>query len=276
MKIKPDFTGDAVAETLLLTVALRAFDTRQQRPILGDSKSVELIEQIDYDFEQFAKGSLMSRVGTNVRLKYFDTCARDHIAAHKQPVLVQVGCGLDTRYDRLGGDSRAVFYELDLPEVIALRKKLLPETQNNHQLGYSMFDPAWMKQLKSTHPDGSFLFIVEGVLMYFTETEVRTFLCALADTFPGAVLCCDVLSVWASKNTKRHDTLSKMQAFFKWGLDDDTVPASWHPDLQLVSSASIMWQMGEYHWFPRLMRHIKKFRNASRMLQLRVASAQKV
>ncbi len=270
MKIKPDFTQDAIAETLLLTVALRAFDTRQQRPVLGDWKSIELMQQIDYDFEKFAKRSLMSRLGTNVRLKYFDTCAREYIAAHKQPVIVIPGCGLDSRYDRLGGDRRAVFYELDLPEVIALREKLLPGTENNHLLGYSMFDPAWMEKIKTAHPDGNFLFIIEGVLMYFAETQVRPLLCAIADAFPGATICFDVLSVWSSQNTKRHDTLRKMQATFKWGLDDDRELTQWHPGLQLISSASIIWQMGDYHWFPRLMRHIRKFRNASRMLQLQV------
>ncbi len=269
-KIQPDFTQDAIAETLLLTVALRAFDTRQKRPILKDQKSVELMQQIDYDFEQFAKGSMMSRLGTNVRLKYFDTCAREFIAGHDQPVIVQIGSGLDTRYHRLGGESKAFFYELDLPEVIAFRKKLLPETENNHQLGYSMFDPAWMEKIKTAHPDGDFLFIIEGVLMYFEETEVRSFLCALADTFAGAAICFDVLSLWSSKNTKRHDTLRKMQATFKWGIDDDKAFTTWHPALQLISSTSIMWQMGHYHWFLRFMRHVRKFHDASRMVQLRV------
>ncbi len=55
-KIKPDFAQDAIAETLLLTIALRAFDAKQKKPILGDTKSVELVGQIDYNFEQFAKG----------------------------------------------------------------------------------------------------------------------------------------------------------------------------------------------------------------------------
>ncbi len=255
-KIKPNFTQDAIAETLLLTVALRAFDAGQKEPILGDTKSVELIEQIDYDFEQFAKGSMMSRLGTNVRLKYFDTCAREFITEHDQPIIVQIGCGLDNRYHRLGGDSKVVFYELDLPEVIAFREKLLPESENSHHLGCSMFDPAWMEKVKTAHPDGNFLFIIEGVLMYFEEAEVRPFFCALADTFPGAEISFDVLSVWSSKNTKRHDTLS-------------------NPDLKVLSSESIIWQMGNYHWFPQFMRHIKKFRNASRMLRLHVNTAEK-
>ncbi len=86
-KIRPDFTDDSIAETLLLTVALRAFDTRQQRPILGDQKSVELMQLIDYDFEQFAKGSMMSRLGTNVRCKYFDACARKYIPHTTGPSL---------------------------------------------------------------------------------------------------------------------------------------------------------------------------------------------
>ncbi len=271
-KIQPNFTKDAIAETLLLTLALRAFDTRQKRPVLGDQKSVELMQQIDYNFEQFAKSSMMSRLGTNVRLKYFDTCAREYIAEQDQPIIVQIGCGLDTRYDRLGGKSKAVFYELDLPEVIAFREKLLPESGNNHYLGCSMFDPAWMEKIKAAHPDGNFLFIIEGVLMYFEEMQVRSFLCALADTFPRATICLDVLNVWSSKNTKRHDTLRKMKAAFKWGLDDDQDFAKWHPGLAVISSESIMWQMGDHHWFCRLMRHVRMLRNASRMLKLHVGA----
>ncbi len=269
-KLHPDFTRDAIAETLLLTVALRAFDARQKNPILGDQKSVELIEQIDYDFEQFAQGSMMSRIGTNVRLKYFDICAKKFITSHDQPIVVVLGCGLDNRYHRLGGDSKAVFYELDLPEVIAFREKLLPETENNHHLGYSIFDSAWMEQIKTAHPDGNFLFIIEGVLMYFEETEVRSFFCNLVQTFPGAEIYCDILSTWSSKNTKRHDTVSKMKAIFKWGIDDEKEILKWHPKLKLLSVESIMWQMGHYHWLCRIMRHVKKFRNASRMLQLRI------
>ncbi|PIE43970.1 MAG: methyltransferase [Gammaproteobacteria bacterium] len=272
-KIKPGFTQDPIAETLLLTVALRAFDARQKQPVLGDEKSVELMQQIDYDFERFTKGSMMSRLGSNVRLKYFDNCAKKFIADHDQPIVGLLGCGLDTRYQRLGDARKAVFYELDLAEVIAFRKKLLPETENNHYLGYSIFDPTWMEKIKTAHPDGNFLFIIEGVLMYFEGAEVRSFLCALADTFPGSEICFDLLNVWSSKNTKHHDTLRNMQASFKWGLDDDQELVKWHPGLELISSESIMWQMGDYHWFPRLLRYVKKFRNASRMLHLRVGAA---
>ncbi len=269
-KIRPDFTEDAIAETLLLTVALRAFDAQQKHPVLGDEKSVQLMEHIDYDFQQFAKGSLMSRLGTTARGKYFDACARDYIAGHKQPVIVLLGCGLDTRYHRLGGDRKAVFYELDLPAIITLREKLLPGGENSHHLGYSLFDPAWMEKIKTAHPDGDFLFIIEGVLMYFEQTEVRPFLYALADAFPGSEICFDVLSVWSSKNTKRHDTLRNMQADFKWGLDDTHAFLSCHPALELISEESIMWHMGDYHWLCRLLRYVKKFRNASRMLRLGV------
>ncbi|PIE70227.1 MAG: hypothetical protein CSA22_09180 [Deltaproteobacteria bacterium] len=274
-KFKPDFIQDAIAETLLLTVALRAFDARQNPSILGDEKSVELIEQINFDFQQFAIGSLMSRLGAAVRGKYFDTCASDYIAAHKQPIIVLLGCGLDTRYHRLGGSRNAVFYELDLPEVIAFREKLLPESENNHYLGCSIFDSAWMEKIKTAHPDGDFLFIIEGVLMYFGETEVRPFLCALADAFPGAEICVDVLSVWSSKNKYYHDTLRNMQATFKWGLDDDQELTRWHPGLEVIASESMMWHMGDYHWFPQVMRHASLFYKAFRMLHLRVGAAEK-
>lgn len=127
-----------------------------------------------------------------------------------------------------------------------------------------------METIKTAHPDGHFLFILEGVLMYFEETRVRSLVCALADAFPGGEICFDVLSTWSSNNTKHHDTLRNMQATFKWGLDDEQELTQWHPSLEVISRESIMWHMGEYNWLCRLMRHVRLFKNASRMLHLHV------
>ncbi len=54
--------------------------------------------------------------------------------------------------------------------------------------------------------------------MYFEETEIRSFFCNLAQTFPGAEIYCDILISWSNKKTKPHDTLSKIKATFKWAL----------------------------------------------------------
>lgn len=269
-KIHPDLK-DSVAETLLIPLAMRALDVRQKRPVLGDAYSARLMEQIDYPFGKFISGSLMSRVGTNVRAKYFDQCAKDFIDTHARPVVVALGCGLDTRRERLRNSGKAMFYEVDLPEVIHLRTRLVPEAENSRCIARSFLDRGWVRDVREAHPDGDFLIIIEGVLMYFEEVIVRDLLRLVADSFPGAEMCLDVMSVWISRQSGRHDTVRKMRAGFRWGIDDDRELEAWHPGVRVVSDESIMRLMGEYHWFPRLLRHIPVFRDCSRMLRVRVA-----
>ncbi|PIE70585.1 MAG: hypothetical protein CSA22_06920 [Deltaproteobacteria bacterium] len=54
VEIRPAFTEGTIAKPLLFTVALRAFGTRQKHPVLGDEKSAQLMELIDYDFQSVA------------------------------------------------------------------------------------------------------------------------------------------------------------------------------------------------------------------------------
>ena len=127
MKQKYEFKN-VVAETLLIPLYMRAKESRRKGDaILKDTMAEQLVDSIEYDYSQF-DGAKMSEVGCVVRGKYFDDAIRRFILSHPHPVVVNVGCGLDTRYQRIGNDQAAVFYELDLPEVIDLRRKLIPET----------------------------------------------------------------------------------------------------------------------------------------------------
>ena len=87
-------------------------------------------------------------------------CA-DLLRTHSHPVVVNVGCGLDTRFQRIGS-QKAVFYDLDLPEVIALRRELIPEQPDNVYIEASLLETDWMDDLRRKHPDAEFIFIVEG------------------------------------------------------------------------------------------------------------------
>ena len=68
----------------------------------------------------------MSALGCVVRSRYYDQRVESFIRLNARPVVVNVGCGLDTRFQRIAERRNAVFYELDLPEVMAIREKLLP------------------------------------------------------------------------------------------------------------------------------------------------------
>ena len=118
-----------VAETLLIPLYMRAKESRRDNPVLYDKAAERLADSLEYDYSQF-DGAKLSEVGCVVRGWYFDRAVRRFIEAHSRPVVVNVGCGLDTRFQRIG-DGKAVFYDLDLPEVITLRRELIPEQPGN-------------------------------------------------------------------------------------------------------------------------------------------------
>ena len=150
MKKKYEFKS-IVAETLLIPLYMRAKESRRKDAILRDQQAEQLVESIDYDYSKF-DGASLSAVGCVVRGLYFDNAIRRFIATHRNPVVVNVGCGLDTRYQRIEEHDKATFYEMDLPEVIDLRRELLPEPKGDRYIAGSLLETQWMDDLRETHP----------------------------------------------------------------------------------------------------------------------------
>ena len=100
MKRKYEFKN-IVAETLLIPLYMRAKESRRKDAILKDKMAEQLIACIEYDYSKF-DGAKLSEVGCVVRGRYFDDAVRRFIDNHSRPIVVNVGCGLDTRCQRTG------------------------------------------------------------------------------------------------------------------------------------------------------------------------------
>ncbi len=125
-------------------------------------------------------------------MREFDRRAAAFLAEHPDGVIVDLGCGLNTRFERID-NGRVKWYGLDLPEVIALRKELLDETPRSHLLGCSVLDFSWMDAL-SGQAGKPILFLAEAVLVYLEEADVKRLVQTLAGRFPGAELVCEAYS----------------------------------------------------------------------------------
>lgn len=237
MKQKHEFKS-IVAETLLIPLYMRAKESRRERPILNDKAAECLADSLEYDYSRF-DGAKLSEVGCVVRGWYFDRAVRRFIGTHARPVVVNVGCGLDTRFQRIGG-GKAVFYDMDLPEVIALRRELIPEQPGNAYIAASLLETGWMDDLLRRHPDAEFIFIVEGVLMYFYEKQVRSFLHAVVSRFGGGELWFDVCGTMMSRHGVKPDSLRKHEAQIRSGINDGHRVEQWEPALQLIEQANYM------------------------------------
>ena len=243
MKRKIEFSS-VVAETLLIPLYMRAKESKRgENAILKDGYAEKLISEIDYDYSKFA-GASLSANGCIIRGWYFDNAVRRFIDSHEHPVVVNVGCGLDTRAQRIGS-TKAVFYELDLPEVIELRRQFIPETGNDRYLAESLVEKGWVEQLRRSHPDGRFIFVVEGVLMFLREEEVKGFVKTIADNFAGGELWFDLCGTMFMKKNLKPDSLNSSEAQIRFGLNDAKAVESWTPGVELMEQEVYM------HFFRR-------------------------
>ena len=150
-------------------------------------------------------------------------------------VVIQLGAGIDARYDRLGRPAVTHWYDLDLPEAIELRRRLLPESERNTYLAMSLLDFRWIDTVRAH--GRPVLLILEGVLMYFTEAEVRSFFDAICRELPdGTTVLFDMLAYWLVNNAKHHDVVKKADKTveFKWSVLDTLEMERWNPRIHLV------------------------------------------
>jgi len=229
MKQKIEFS-DNVSETLLIPLWMRATD-----PVLRDEHSLAIVKNIDYGFGKFSvdKGS---RHGVRIRTLYLGQVIQDFINSHKNAVIVSLGCGLDPQSRRVTARSNALFYAIDLPDVIELRRRFLSETDYERYIAESVLDTAWMERLSAIHAEGAqFLFIAEGLLMYFTEGQNRKLVNDLAEHFPGAELYLERMSRLVVKNQSKHKSVSKTAAKFLWGANSPAEVCAWRDSIKVIA-----------------------------------------
>jgi O-methyltransferase involved in polyketide biosynthesis len=160
-------TLSGVPETLLIPLYIRAKESQRPDAMLKDDLAIAVVEQLDYDFTCI-KLQGHDELAIILRPREFDRFARDFLAAYPDGIIVHIGCGLDTRFERVD-NGRVEWYDLDLPNVIELRRKLISEQSGRyHLLNISVFDPAWLDLVREHRPR-SFLFLAEGVFPYFEE-----------------------------------------------------------------------------------------------------------
>ena len=208
-----------VAETLLIMLYIRAIESQRPDALIKDEKAVALVRQMDQDFlrNKLAQIDEETQVAVVLRNREFDRYARDFLARYPEAVAVHIGCGLDARFERVD-NGQVEWYDLDLPDIIELRRKFIGgEGARYHFLAGSVLDSAWLDAV-SLHRQRPFLFLAEGVLMYFEEAQVKSLVLALQEHFPGAELVFDAFSpffVWANN---RRVTRTKIGARCYWAL----------------------------------------------------------
>jgi O-methyltransferase involved in polyketide biosynthesis len=187
-----------VPETMLLTIWARSTFADDADGLLCDPMLNSLIERIDYDFRgRFGTPNAMCAI----RSRHGDDLLRAFLKRHPQGSVVVLGEGLETQFWRVD-NGHVLWYSVDLPESIDIRRKLLPSHERNHLIAGSALDSAWLERVAEQSPGPVFI-CAAGLLMYFTEHQVIALLRRITQTFSSGELFFDTIPPWFSRKTQK-------------------------------------------------------------------------
>jgi O-methyltransferase involved in polyketide biosynthesis len=235
---KPSLSG--VAETLLVTLYIRATESQRPDALIKDERAEALVRQLGPETlrKTLALTEDTGRLVLILKSREFDRFAQDFLGRHPDAVVVHIGCGLDTRFERVCSEppdnGQVEWYDLDLPEVIDLRRELIGgEGGRHHLLAGSVLEDAWLEAV-DPHRQRPFLFLAEGVFMYFTEAQVKSLVLRLKEHFPAAELVFDAYSPFMRWAHNLRVIRKRVGAHLNWDLKHSQDLEGWGTGIRLL------------------------------------------
>jgi O-methyltransferase involved in polyketide biosynthesis len=222
--------------TLMFPLWGRAVFSRLYPEILDDREALSIINSLDYNFREVEKAfGEYGGLSYIIRSRKIDDIIRRFVSEHPNATVVSIGAGFDTAFSRVDNGSLH-WYDIDLSDVIALRKKIIPEKPRSIYIAKSVFDYSWFEDIRFDVNDG-ILFVAGGVFFYYTENEVRELFIALAENFTAGELYFDGQTKTALKVSNRmvRKTGNK-GAIMYFYINNPKVFTSWSPLLHLKSA----------------------------------------
>lgn len=221
----------AVQQTLFIPLAARARETRRKRPVLHDPRAAELIASIDFDAARYERG--FGGWVMVLRTAIYDFWVRQFLAEHPAGTVVELGTGLNTRFDRVD-NGQVHWIDLDLPDTIALRSRFFTDTSRRRMVPASVLSGEWLGAVADS--PGPYFFVTEGVLVYLPEPDVTATLARLAARFPGARLALDT---YPQRMLQQQRKMGQRRGIAQWQWSCDDPRALQRLGLRLDESATV-------------------------------------
>jgi O-methyltransferase involved in polyketide biosynthesis len=234
---------NSVQETLVIPLYGRKVCSEHFPHLFKDEEAERLCSMLDYDFAE--KGKKMETMAglfgaLEVAQRQYDIgCeVKDYLKTHPRAAVVNLGCGLDDTFRKCdNGLCRG--YNIDMPDVIAVRDEILPAGEREINLGCDLNDDGWMDRIDGA--EGA-VFYATGVFYYFKKEDVRALFQKMAARFPGAVLAFDACNrrgaKMMTKTWLKEAGIADVNVYFS--LEDASELKRWSADFASVTSRSYM------------------------------------
>lgn len=191
--------------TALLPLRARALDAASPRPVLHDIHARTLARRLELGLG----GISPPRVGTIVRRsRVIDAWVREFLCRDGAATVVEVGVGLNTRFERLDNGTLR-WLDLDLPPIIELRRAHLPVSARREHVAASADEEGWLDRVAlSPRP---YCIVLEAVLAYLAPAAWPRLVDRVVERLGGATLIVDAPRTWSEEGGVR--------ALERWGAE---------------------------------------------------------
>jgi O-methyltransferase involved in polyketide biosynthesis len=259
-----------VSETALLTLRSRVVESEALNPVLKDPVGKEcfqeLLETLPADLQDRIMKRKLSPLLTRhlaLRARKYDALCREFLGTNPSGLLVNLGCGFDTRFWRLGL-AKERYIELDLPEVISLKQELLGDKITYRTIGASVLSEEWIPLVQSVQAE-RVLFLAEGLFMYFTPEDSSRTLKLIASSFRNSRLVMEVVAAKYTTGFYKKLVEQKMRRragteagdYFLFGLKHASNLKSIHPAYEIYGEWSFFEDREVKPAFLRMFRNVK-------------------
>jgi methyltransferase (TIGR00027 family) len=237
---KTNVALSGVSETMLVTLSARAQDARRPNSILHDTWGADVLDKLNYTRPKtLGDQSLFHTVILRARL--LDTWTAEFLNANPEATVLHLACGLDSRALRLAWGPRVRWIDVDMPEIIALRQKLLPTPPSGDYrlVASSVTETSWLDDVPADRPT---IVVMEGLLPYLEGAEVKRLIERICERFPSGQVIFDIIGTTFLRLQSFNRPIARTGAVMRFALDDEKEMEAVHPKLQ-VRDAVRIWQI---------------------------------
>ncbi len=204
-------------ETMLIPLFGRAQESERRNGLIQDGKAQEIVATLDYDFDKWRGAS--SLTACTIRTRMFDQDVQRFLAMHPTGTVVEMGCGMNTRHERLH-QGQATWIEVDLPEAIAWRRTFFDDNAHRRMMVADLSQANWHQALDLG--PGPHCFVAEASVMYLAKPTALAMLADLAQAFPQSWLLMDTVAPWVVATQAWHDAMRHLSpdTWFQWACAD--------------------------------------------------------
>ena len=231
-KINVDIQG--VQLTMLIPLRGRSIMSKRFPTLYKNESDIKICEKLNFDFTM-----MDSALGEYGNLCYIaralavEKVIRQFIQRYPKATIVNIGSGLDTTFTRMD-NGMISWYDLDLPDAMSFRNKIIQKSENSHCIPKSVFDYSWFDDIQYDEKNG-LLLIAAGVFHFLPEDELKKLFIAITEQFSSAELFFDINS--AMGNTYSNQSMKESGnkgAKLLFAVDDPKVLEKWSDNIKLV------------------------------------------